>query len=190
MIDKVFKSGHGTDFRIVTTETVSRELSSAGSSSTAKPAAEVDVTPAKRARVEIGKPKKAAMKKEIPESSPEDKKAKTIVQKKAADLKMRFLAVTAMHTNIQRNIENDDKYEWARNALQKSRLESVMTKLNDKIGEQKFNGVWVASDIASAKAEFGEDLSVHFAKFVETDFDAEKLDAMFSEAHAKFCEGP
>ena len=126
--------------------------------------------------------KKAAVKKEIPESSPDDKRAKAIVQKKAGDLKMRFLAVTAMHTNIQRNIENDDKYEWARNALQKSRFESVMTKLNDKIGEQKFNGVWVESDSASAKAEFGEDLSVHFAKFVECKAAVDELE----KSHGRF----
>ena len=163
VIDKVFKSGNATDFSIITTETVNREPCTAEGSATALEAALE--TPTKRPRIESAKVK-AVAKKEAVESTPDDKKAKSIVQRKALELKFRFLAATAMHTNIQRNIENDDKYEWARNSTQKSRFELVMTKLNEKIGEHKFNGVWVASDIASARAEFGDDLSVHFAKFV------------------------
>lgn len=179
MIDKVFKSGNAIDFSIITTETVNREPCTAEGSATALEAALETTT--KRPRIASAKVK-AVAKKEAVESTPDDKKAKSIVQRKALELKFRFVAATAMHTNIQRNIENDDTYEWARNATQKSRFELVMTKLNEKIGEHKFNGVWVASDIASARAEFGDDLSVHFAKFVECKNAVDELE----KSHGRF----
>jgi hypothetical protein len=175
VIDKVFKSGNATNFSIISTENIKSEKTAAVTA-----AADEGETPAKKPRPAAAKQK--AIKKDGAEGSSDDKKAKAMVQKKATDLKMKFLAVTAMHTNIQRNVENDSKYEWARNSTQKSRFEAVMTKLNEKIDEHKFNGVWVASDIASAKAEFGEDLSVHFAKFVECKSAVDELE----KSHGRF----
>ena len=65
--------------------------------------------------------------------NPTDKKAKAALSKSACDLKTKYLAVTAMQANIERNIANDPKYEWANNPVQTKRFEQVATKLQERL---------------------------------------------------------
>jgi hypothetical protein len=180
VMDKIYDSTHSTDESIIRRE--SGDVAAGAVLDVATPAKNNE-RPGKKPRLALAATSAGGP---APEASPDDKKAKAMVQKEATELKSKYLSVTALHAITMRNIRSDSKYEWANNPVQTDRFDKVMNKLNEKINEHSFNVVFTGSDLPGVKAEFGDDLSTHFARFLDTKSaidDMEAAQTRFNKMH-------
>ena len=97
------------------------------------------------------------------------KKAFAAKLKKAGQLKARYLRAVAIQATIDKNIEEDSKYEWAKNDIQRLKFKQTMEPLQAKINGETFNKFLLTNEISSARQHFGESSSVLLDKFLLID---------------------
>ena len=143
-----------------------------GRAPTAAPAAGAGVKPAKRQKVDGGSTTNGGQGGGGKGSDPgsggkdDDKKQKAALMKKAQNLKNKYLNVTAIQATINRNIETDEKYDWANNPIQKHKFTHAQQELQGSLDKARFNVFFVTNDAANLKPKFGTDLTAHLNKFM------------------------
>ena len=101
-------------------------------------------------------------------ADPPAKKAKlsnSAEQRKAVQIKEKYLKLSAIHQSILQNIDDDAAYEWARNEVQKKKLEAGMRGVHSAIAAETFNTFFAKNDLQFAIMKFGTDLEASFKQF-------------------------
>lgn len=97
-----------------------------------------------------------------------DKKKRAGDQRRAVALKERYLKVVAVQSGIDRNIMQDEAYQWAKNPNQLERFRLAKDKLDSARELYDFSGYSLLNDMNFVKSRYPDaDLAGHYAKFMD-----------------------
>ena len=111
----------------------------------------------------------------------------------AQDLMKRYLATTAVQARIDRAIQDDSAYAWAKNPVQRQKFAETASTPEAALNSNYFHRFFVTNDMANVRAKFAKECEPNLVRFHDDLKDAvcalEKQQARFNKMHLANCEG-
>ena len=80
-------------------------------------------------------------------------------------MKLRYHRAVSVQSSIDRNIQLDERYSWAKSPGQLHRFQAAVSALEKAIDSERFSRFWVTNTVDDVKKEFGSGLTTSLTAF-------------------------
>ena len=97
----------------------------------------------------------------------QEQKAKMERNKKANQVKHRYLKMTTLYQQIVNSIATDEAYEWAKGSSIVSKMERTWQSVQATVDQDSFNKFFIMNEMAEVRSQYPEDHDRKIERFIE-----------------------